>query len=93
MEAKDTVMDVEEVIKIISRSLDYVPASVYCALERQAEITWNKATEFLDLTSETQYRAGIKAAIDYLGVYENELGFCEISNHTPYIKLKEWGTE
>ena len=24
-----------------------------------------------------------------LGLYENELGFCEISNHVPYSSLKE----
>ncbi len=36
-------------------------------------------------------QAGIKEVVEYLGVYENELGFCEIGNHTPYAKLKEWG--
>ncbi len=33
---------------------------------------------------------GIREVVEYLGVYENELGFCEISNHIPYSKIKEW---
>jgi len=31
---------------------------------------------------EKQY--GIMKVVDYLGLHENELGFCEISNHVPY---------
>ena len=36
-------------------------------------------------------KAGIKEVVDRLGVFENELGFCEISNHIPYQELKKWG--
>ena len=36
-------------------------------------------------------KAGHKEVVDRLGVFENDMGFCEISNHVPYQELKEWG--
>jgi len=33
--------------------------------------------------------AGFKGVVDYLGIYENDMGFCEMSNHILYSKLKE----
>ena len=41
--------------------------------------------------AELSFKAGIKEVVDRLDVFENELGFCEISNHIPYQELKEWG--
>ncbi len=34
------------------------------------------------------YQQKTEALIECLGVYENELGFCEISNHIPYSDFK-----
>ncbi len=51
-----------------------------CQLQAQAEITGDIA-----------FKAGIKEVVEGLGLYENELGFCEISNHISLAKLKEWG--
>ena len=41
--------------------------------------------------AEISFKAGIEEVTGKLGVYENEMGFCEISNHIPYSRLKEWG--
>ena len=53
----------------------------------QAEITWEKATESLDLTSETQYKAGIKEVVEWIQSH-----FVAIKDKEEWqSKLKEWG--
>ena len=32
-----------------------------------------------------------KESVEFLGIYENDMGFCEMSNHIPYTELKKWG--
>ena len=64
-------------------------------LEQQAEISF-KAGEKLSLEKQGQAylegkQAGIKEVVELLGLCENEMGFCEISNHVPYSVIKEWG--
>uniref|UniRef100_A0A6M3KTA3 Uncharacterized protein n=1 Tax=viral metagenome TaxID=1070528 RepID=A0A6M3KTA3_9ZZZZ len=107
MEAKDTVMNILEIDNITG---DEAPCSNCptpdgdcndCYLKRiaeaQAKITWEKATEFLDLTSETQYKAGIKEAMDWVRTNIessetwDEADYCSIDIEDWQAKLKEWG--
>jgi len=37
--------------------------------------------------------AGGRELANRLGVFENDMGFCEISNHVPYQEFKEWGVQ
>ena len=90
MEAKDTVMDFKQFRKVYSGK-EWKPV-----VELQAEITWAKATEFLDLTSETQYRSGIKEAVEW--IEENaphyqckECGYEQHLDDDWHAKKKEWG--
>ena len=34
-------------------------------------------------------KEGTREVVETLGLFENEMGFCEISNHIPYKQLKE----
>ncbi len=43
--------------------------------------------------AEISFKAGMKEVVDTLGLHENELGFCEISNHVAYDQIEEWGIE
>ena len=62
---------------------DYESGFYYWTLEAQNEKTLHLATPEIE--------AEVKGEItSLLGLCENELGFCEISNHIPYTQLKEW---
>ena len=51
-------------------------------------------TSRLEFQAKVAFKAGMREVVRALGIFENELGFLEISNHKPYAAfLKENGIE
>ena len=96
MDYKETVLYNTDTL-FTDNDLDYdegggfTAESVVDALVRQAGITWEKATEFLDLTSETQYKAGIKEVVEWVNKRSNEDFYISIPQDDWQSMLKEWG--
>ena len=86
MKAKDTVMNREQRLKA-HKDKDGYP------FDPDKEFY----TRLLSKQAQISFKAGIKEVVEWIGIYENELGFCEISNHLSYeawqSKLKEWGCQ
>lgn len=69
---------------------------LWCGSGLTVDEVWEKQFK---KQAEESYKAGVEAGtkrvIEQVDIHENELGFCEISNHIPYAdwqaKLAEWG--
>ena len=101
MEAKDTVLSPEELAAIVSR-VDYHidpddPEDEGHDDDWSDEIATYGEDQLMAVAKaqdKVSTRATMQKVVDSLGLHENELGFCEISNHAPYESLlKENGLE
>ncbi len=54
-------------------------------------LTWELPADWIIRDAENSFKAGMRKVVEYMGIYENELGFCEISNHIPYSGLTKMG--
>ena len=94
----DTVMGKDGIFGVIvasDKNITYSPqyytdnkGELRAVAKAQAEITWDKAKAHYEPLIQEAVKAERERIEGLLDVHENELGFCEISNHIPYSNFK-----
>ena len=96
MEAKDTVMSPAQIDVAYESWCDYndfyARKGAIEVAKVQAEISFDRGKQVgFEIGIEQGKAEGRREVVELLDVYENQKGYCAISNHIPYSQLEAWG--